>query len=88
MIVKYRIEKYSRANIYRCTFDRETDNFLIRADGRRRAKRSEYEQYFDTWAEAHAALTARAADGIATCLRNLELAKEFSGNVEGMKEPT
>ena len=42
---------------------------------------------FSTWAEAHAALTRRADDRLATARRHLEVAQGFARNVRWMKPP-
>ena len=87
VIVKYRIQKHCRAVIDRCTFARQTDKFLLQSDGRRHTISSKFEQYFDTWAEAHAALTEIADKRVLEALRDLELANSYADNVRGMKEP-
>lgn len=87
VIVKYRIQTHCRAVIDRCTFARQTDNYLFQANGRGYAISSHYEQYFDTWAEAHAALTEIADKRVLEALRDLELANSYADNVRGMKEP-
>ena len=42
---------------------------------------------FDTWAEAHAALTRRAELELNQARRVLERAQSLAGNVRGMKPP-
>ena len=45
------------------------------------------DRVFDTWAEAHTALLARANDRLVAARRELQLAQGYHGNVVGMKEP-
>lgn len=73
-------------SIKRCEFVRETKEFF--ADGRRFYISSRFEQYFDTWAEAHAVLTEISKQRVLEARRALELANSYAGNVRGMKEPT
>ena len=54
---------------------------------RRDAKRSEYTQYHNTWAEAHTYLVQRAETAVIAARRSLELANAKLGNIKGMKPP-
>ena len=44
-------------------------------------------QYHDTWALAHAALTAGADERLRWARRELEMAEAYAGSVKGMKPP-
>jgi hypothetical protein len=70
---------------------RETDSsvFISRQFGgqARHAKRSNGDNYFDTWEEAHAYLMAQALDDLNTARKQLERVQGAFGNVKGMKNP-
>lgn len=44
-------------------------------------------QYHDTWALAHAALTADSCERLRRARREFEMAEAYAGNVNGMKPP-
>jgi hypothetical protein len=48
---------------------------------------SGYRSYHKTWADAHAALLAKAERGLAGARRNLEHAQGEHGRIKGMKPP-
>lgn len=73
--------------IRRCVFVRQTDRFLVDERGRRTAKKSDGEEYFDTWEEAHAELVRVTEQRVTDARRALELANSYAGNVRGMKNP-
>jgi hypothetical protein len=54
---------------------------------RREAKRSDWTQYHDTWADAHAYLMGKAQSCVDSARRELEQANGRLGNVKGMKPP-
>lgn len=54
---------------------------------RRRMKRSDYENFHDTWEEAHAFLLARADRELESARRRLAAAQGTHGNVKGMRKP-
>jgi hypothetical protein len=55
---------------------------------RKHAKRSQYDNYFDTWQEAYQFLLERAISRVLSARRELDLANSHLGNVKGMKAPT
>lgn len=84
---------YSADKIERVEVLRETAQCVYlpshchRKTERRDAKRSEYTQYHDTWAEAHTYLMQRAETAVIAARRSLELANTKLGNIKGMKPP-
>jgi hypothetical protein len=54
---------------------------------RRDGKRTEWTQYHDTWADAHAYLVETAEAKVVDARRRLEKAKGELGNIKGMKPP-
>lgn len=82
---KYKTTSFS--GITSVEIERETDSSVY-INGRRRSKRSEYEDYFDTWEEAHEFLTRRAQDDVESARHVLERANSRLGNIKGMKKPT
>jgi hypothetical protein len=54
---------------------------------RRHSKRSDWDNYFDTWEEAKAFLLANAERKVAHARRELEIANSELGNVKGLKPP-
>lgn len=91
MSTKYVVHDYhARITAYECT--KETASFVWLKgfcfgdkDGISKLKKNR--DFYDTWAEAHAELTRRADDRLATARRHLEVAQGFAGNVRGMKPP-
>ena len=59
MVVKYRTNSFLRKTIERVEIERETESSVWIGD-RRRAKRSEYESYWDSWEEARSYLIEKA----------------------------
>lgn len=87
MITKYKAYKRTwGTTIEPVQVEKETVS-SIWIDGRRSAKRSSYENYFDTWDEAKEFLTEYANSVLATARRSLETAHGFAGNVRGLKAP-
>jgi hypothetical protein len=85
-ITKYKAERLGPPHIEAVEVEKETEA-CVWIRGRRIAKRSSYERYFDTWAEAKADLMQRAEEAIAHARRSLERANGYLGNVKGMKPP-
>jgi hypothetical protein len=94
MTTKYRIEGgHPTAKIEEVDILRETEHCIfLRSDIRRyptgerkELKKSEWHEYYDTWEDAHAALTAKAERRVANARRELEIANGFAGNVKGMR---
>ena len=54
---------------------------------RRVARHGSYENYYDTWEEAHADLLAKAEGQLNAARRRLQEAQGHYGNVKGMKKP-
>jgi hypothetical protein len=70
---------------------RETDFFVYLPAGyrksgeRRESKNSEYENYFDTWEQAHASLLNRAENKVGSARIELSKAESELQTVQGMK---
>jgi hypothetical protein len=95
MLVKFKTD-YSGKTIERVEVIRETaasvyvakNSVFGNAKGERRdAKRSEYAQYHDTWADAHAYLMERAEERVTDARNRLQQASGHLGNIKGMKQP-
>lgn len=54
---------------------------------RKHAKRSAYDNYFDTWDEAKAFLVARAEAAVLNARAELAAANDTLGNAKGLKRP-
>lgn len=92
MMVKYRTGGYGKPNIEQVEVAGETECFVILPPkpgyrDRREKKRSDYTNYYDSWAEAHAALMGRAANKLNAARLALQSAQGEYGNVMGMKPP-
>lgn len=66
--------------------ERESEQ-CVWINSRRIAKRSDYDNYFDTWEEAHAFLLGRAEGALQSARRMLGRAQGTHGNVKGMRKP-
>ena len=55
--------------------------------GRREARLSDWHSYHESWADAHAALLAKAERELADIRRRLERAQGDYGRIKGMKPP-
>ena len=71
---------------------KETDSCVwFEVSGLRKLRRvnklSDYESYFDTWAEAKQHLVTLANDGVDRAEQSLEFRKQVSKNVAGLVEP-
>jgi multidrug efflux pump subunit AcrA (membrane-fusion protein) len=71
------------AKITQVEVERETD-ISVWINGHRNAKRSEWNNYYDTWEEAKAALQAKAQSQVDSLRLQLERAKGALGNIKGM----
>lgn len=87
-IVKFRTRFHgiSVAQIKKVSVTRETA-VCVWIDTRRYAKRSELENFFDTWDEARAFLLNCAEARLMDARRRLQEARDALGNVKGMKQP-
>jgi hypothetical protein len=87
MITKYKATKCTWGKMIEpVQVEKETAS-SVWINGRRNAKRTSYENYFDTWEEAKEFLTEYAENMLATARRSLETAQGFAGNVKGLKAP-
>lgn len=94
MLTKYKIKgRYTEAKIEEVEVVRETAQCIFvpanktksNPNGERKEfKMTEWAEYYDTWAAAHAALTDKAARQVANARRALEIANGFAWNVKGM----
>jgi hypothetical protein len=98
MSMKFRTKRYSPASIEAVEAEKETKKCVwIKGwtfDGgpgtgalKRHEKVGAYENYFDSWAQAHAYLVERAEDALTDARRSLQEAQGHLGNVKGMKPP-
>lgn len=86
MTTKYMTTCYARDEIKPVAVDKETDS-SVWIDGRRRAKLSSYESFFDTWDDAHNYLIALAETDMVVAKGKLRGAQSRLGNIKGMKPP-
>ncbi len=87
MITKYLALKYSyRPTIQAVQVEKETKQ-SVWIDGRRSAKQTTYENYFDSFDDAKNFLAKLADDKLISARRQLEAARGFAGNVRGLKAP-
>ncbi len=85
MMIKYQISK-GIARVLPVEVDRETDNSIwFTGNPRRRAKRSQYDNYYDTWKEAHGKLLSIANGKIKFCSARLNEAIWFAEKVVTLK---
>jgi hypothetical protein len=59
----------------------------VERKGRRESRLSDWCSYHDTWADAHAALLAKAERKLAAARLQLERAQGDHGRIKGMKPP-
>ena len=74
----------TKITLVECERESETSVWV---NGRRNQKRTTYENYWDTWDQAHAFLLLKAEALAQSCRRELEVANGHLGNVRGMKPP-
>ena len=77
-----------RAEIFEIEITRETEHsvFIERCGKEwREDKHSYWAEYYDTWDEAWAALTAVASNRVAAARQALASANDFAGSVKGMR---
>lgn len=91
MITKY-VTGYTADKIKQVEVIRETEAFVYLpgyqgGKERREAKVSKYDQYHDSWNEAHQYLTGKAQEEVDAIRRRLEQAKGKLGNIKGLKNP-
>jgi hypothetical protein len=94
-IIKYRTDHFAD-KIEKVEVLRETDACVyVPATGyrksgsgeRRESKLSDYAQYHDTWADAHAYLLQKAERVVKSARQQLEAANGKLGNIKGMRPP-
>ena len=71
------------AKITPVEIEKETE-VSVWVNGHRNAKRSEWDNYYDTWQEAKDALQNRAQQQVDSLRLQLERAKGALGNIKGM----
>lgn len=77
---------YGSPKIKEIDLDRATAS-SVWIDGRRRARESEYEAYFDTWDEARKHLLFIYEKRVAQARSQLQYESDLLGNIKGMKKP-
>lgn len=87
MIAKYLAYRRTwGVKIEQIEVERETEKFVW-IDGRRNAKKSEYENYFDSFDDAKKFLMDYADDRLRKARLVLQNEQGFKGNVKGLKAP-
>ena len=81
---KYKTSGTWRARIEVVKIERETEQ-SVWIKGRRNAKRTEYDCYFDTWDEAKAYLLKQAEAQLASARSRLEHARENYDHIKDIK---
>lgn len=91
-MIKYKTEAWN-SKIEPVTVVKETAKQLVveydcygKTHQRRAAKESAYDNYFDTWEEAHEHLIDRAAKRVESLRSQLQTANGNLGNIKGMKQ--
>jgi hypothetical protein len=92
-MIKYKTGGYGKEKIEAIKAIKETAKQLVievtdgggKARQVRTAKRSGYDNYFDTWEEAHAFLLDQSGRRLKAARRALESAQGEYGNIKGMK---
>lgn len=85
MKIMYRTGSWGLESIVKVEIEKETEK-CVWVNGRRSAKRSEFEQYHNTWKEAHAYLMVIAEGKLNSARLALERAQGNYGNIKGLKE--
>lgn len=85
-MIKYKADDWLRQKVDIVECDRETDSSVF-VDGKRRAKESAHECYFDSFDEAKAWLLDRAERRVQAARIALQRAQDSLGNIKGLKEP-
>jgi hypothetical protein len=90
-IVKWKTRSMNTAAIERVEVLRETGRSVYYTDWskkeRRANKAGSFEQYHDSWDDAHQFLLGRAESAMVYARRSLERAQGVLGNVKGLKKP-
>ena len=86
MIKKYLTRRSSFGRMIETIQVEKESEKSVWIDGRRCAKRSGFDNYFDSFDEAKEFLTEYADNRLDIARRNLQLAQSFAGNVKGLKE--
>lgn len=81
----YLISRWAKKLIEPIEIEKSTAS-SVWINGRRNAKRTEYHNYFDTWADAHTYLLKKAEQSVESCRRHLEVEKGALGNIKGLRE--
>lgn len=84
MITKFRTGGFGNIPIETVEVERETDS-SVWINGRRNAKTTSWDKYWDSWEEAHAYLLEKAERSLQSARRSLEMAQAKYGNIKGMK---
>lgn len=98
MLIKWKTLKWNENKIERVECVRETDKQVVileypwgnnkkQPQERRHLKESGYEQFHDSWEEAHAYLMKQAEEKLLSARRSLQRAQDELGNVKGMRKP-
>jgi hypothetical protein len=84
-MIKYRTGGWGKNLIESVEVEKETEA-SIWIEGKRNAKKTEYHNYFDTWADAKRHLLTVAEKKVAGIRLNLERANGELGNIKGLRE--
>jgi hypothetical protein len=86
MSIKYRTRGLSFPGIDAIEVERETEH-CVWINGRKSNKVGSWENYHDTWEQAHAFLLAEAQAALDIARNRLQQAQDTYGNVKGMNPP-
>lgn len=91
-MIKFKTKQYGTLSIEKIDVERETEHcvFIIAGSAKiecRRTKKGEYENYFDSWEDAHDHILSIAGRRLDNVRRTLGHAQDMYGNVKGMKQP-
>lgn len=76
-----------RPEITREAFEKETEHFLIRSDGRRVARNTSGHSHYKSWDNARQALIALHEQRVSQARHDLQSASSKLGNIKGWKNP-
>ena len=86
MIKKFKARPGFFDTIEEVTVERETES-SVWINGRRSAKRSSYDNYFDTWREAHECILLIAKKKLRSAKMRVSAAEDRLAKIDSMVEP-
>lgn len=85
-ITKYKASWLGRPEIDRVEIVRETGQFVYVTERHRVGKQSDWDAYFDTWAEAHACLLKRAEAVLKVAQSRIKVAESALSFISEMRD--